>query len=175
MSQGDLDISRRLREQAAREQELEREISRLKSNINILDRNKTEMRSELEHRDERLSRLGHELNQYKTELSRLQKTSGITSRPSEYQFSAIELTGITSSPDREAMHLKRQNESLRMDVEAIRKERDEAIRDNRKLTSTISLSRDAGIGIGSSMEDIYKRLLLLLVNTISFCFTVCIM
>lgn len=149
----ELEMSRRLREQAMREQELEREVSRLKSNINALERNKTELRMELDHKDERLSRLS-------VELSKTQKSG----RPSEYQSIGPGVMPTTSiaarEQEREVQYLKRQNESLRQEVEASRKERDEAVRDARRLALATDPTSGVGGGVGGGMmstDVIYKR------------------
>ncbi len=67
-----LELNQQVKRFASKEQSFEREILSLKSALKTLDRDKDEMRVELDHKDERLAKLQSDVGQYLEELARLQ-------------------------------------------------------------------------------------------------------
>jgi chromosome segregation ATPase len=145
------EMARRLRQQAAREVELEDELSRLRSAVAKLDRDKDEMRAELDRKDEKLARINTEWEKQMAELSRLQ----LALKNTEYQLGH---TGDTAREhEREVSLLKRQIECLRRDLEVAAAERDEAVKDCRRLAGAVSKEEIERRSLNSEYEKKSKE------------------
>ncbi|CAL8126970.1 unnamed protein product [Orchesella dallaii] len=108
--------------------ELEREIVNLRAALSSLDRDKDEMRVELDRKDEKLARISNDASRYMDEVSQLK----LRLKNSELQISH---TGESAKEQgREVEFLKKQLEANRRDLEKTIRERDDSLKELHKIS-----------------------------------------
>jgi chromosome segregation ATPase len=127
-----LELNQQVRQLVAREMVLEREVAALTATVKALDRDKDEMRIELDRKDEKLARVQAENRQFQEQVDKLQM-----------QNKDVELrlghTGEASRDhEREIYQLRRQIDTLKADLDHRIRERDNAQKELNRVVQACS-------------------------------------
>ncbi|ODM96005.1 hypothetical protein Ocin01_10673 [Orchesella cincta] len=131
--------------------ELEREIVNLRAALSSLDRDKDEMRVELDRKDEKLARVSNDASKYVDEISQLK----LRLKNAELQ---INHTGESAKEQgRESEFLKKQLDANRRDLEKTIRERDDALKELHKISGAHAKGQMERRSVETELENKSKE------------------